>query len=178
MSEATLMSPGSFYLIKTVTMSEEPLPVLEISIDEFSGYSKEAFAEFLLLEEVDQVRLSIPKRSVLYESPNLYIVAEYARMALLGGKLADLGPGFSYTVPRVEKQGAFVFRVTAKDPAALADLLVMALALWEGDWVQLMPYDLEAVELLNSYEGSDHGCYSLCVVAFQFMVMGSGKGDS
>lgn len=155
-------------------MSEEPVTVLEIRIAEFGGYSKEAFLEFLLLEAVDRVKLHIPKRTVLYESPHLHIVAEYARMALLGGKLANLGPGFSYAVPRVDTEGVFEFYVPAKDPAALAGLLGMALELWEGDWVTLIAYDLEAVELLENYDGSGHGCYDLCVVAFQFMIMGTG----
>lgn len=153
-------------------MYEEPLTELEISIEEFGGYDERAFLELLWLHDADLVRLYIPKRTVLCESPHLHIVAEYARMALLGGKLADLGPGFSYHLPRLETEGTFVFEVPAKEPAALAGLLVMAQELYAGGWVTLVPYDLEAAELLQSYEGSDHGCYDLCVVASQFMIMG------
>ena len=141
----------------------------EVRIEEYEGYDEEAFYE--LLEDVEMVRLCIPKEAVLYQSSHMEIVYEYAYMALLGEKLGALGPGFTYLPPRMDKKDPFVFCIRVDDRQALAGLLYLALDLWEGCSDQVAGFEREAFELIGNYDASACACYDYFVIAYHFMMM-------
>lgn len=153
-------------------MQDKEVTPLKMRMVEFAGYEEEDFVGYLSLQEAGELELEMPRRTMVYKSPPAAMAAEYARMALLGGKLAALGPGFSFWVPELNTRGSFIFWVPATDAVALAPLLVMAANLCAADTATMTPYDREAVALLHSYDGSDHPCYEICVLAFHFMMMG------
>jgi hypothetical protein len=148
-------------------------PIIQIHITEFAGYDAEAFRDFLQDSEEEQVCISIPKQTALYQNTHLQIAIEYTHMLLAGQKLHDLAEDFLYELPRLDAKERFVFYVRNWQRAALAELLALLAAFQaKEDLDSYVEFDQEAAELLSlGNEVMEYACYDFYVLASNFLLM-------
>lgn len=147
--------------------------MIEINIREFKGYDKEAFLDFLELQEGDEIRVSVPKQTALYRNSHLDIATEYTHMLLLGQKLCALAGDFLYELPRLDARDRFVFYVRRWQTGPLAELLALLISFQaEENLDAYVDFDVEAAELLGrGGEEVEYACYDFYVLASNFLLI-------
>ena len=151
--------------------------MVQINITEFEGYDEAAFLNFLELEEGEQLKLSVPKRTALYQSTHLEMATEYSHMLLLGQKLYAMAEDFCYELPRLDEKGHFVFYVLPKDKESLASLLEQLVLMQDYCSDALIDFDVEASEFLGQFGIVDFACYDFFVLASNFLLIEDSESD-
>ncbi len=147
-----------------------PIPV---DFDIILPYDYKALYRLFMSREGHEFEFTLAKGSKLPESPQYDVFLEYITAAQTGQLLAEVSDVFSYYVPSVYEQTAFVFNCTVPDKEALIDQVDYILCAFspERDEARCHRFHQQAAELLNKApEGKmECHCWGLLELAGRYL---------
>lgn len=142
---------------------------VSVDIDTILTYDYKALYTFFMSQEGDEFEFTLVKGTKLPESPKYDVFLEYITATQTGQLLAEVSEIFSYYVPSVYEQSAFVFDCKVIDKEALIDQVDYILCAFqpERDQKRCNRFHQQASQLLNnSFNGKQHcHCWGLLEIA-------------
>lgn len=142
--------------------------MIEIKIDQFTGYDASAFFEYLKMDRSIKVRIYLPRAAVLFENEPDELSLEYACLAFVGQKISAVDIGFFMEFPPMDQRTDFVFEVKTQKKKELSALLAW-LAKAYADGRDAFYGEVES--FMRQANGRALACPEYYYLALQFWLM-------
>ncbi|MFC0774273.1 hypothetical protein [Terrimonas alba] len=146
--------------------------MVEINIEQFEGYDKDEFKEFLLTQNEDEYKLVLPKETVLFFSESNDLAWEYGSAAFVGQRIKELSSNFEYSSAPLADRGEFSFRFKTNKVDELAVLLLYISSGYGNiEIIEPIDFQCEASDFIEtSKDNRDIACQDLIDVYFEYFV--------
>lgn len=134
---------------------------IQVDFDVISKYDYKALYRFFMSQEGNEFEFMLAKASKLPQSPQYDVFLEYITATQAGQLLADVSDIFSYYVPSVFEETAFMFNCTVPDKESLIDQVDYILCAFdpERDEDRCHRFHEQAAELLNKAPEGKMQCH-------------------
>jgi len=103
--------------------SPKTFTLVTINIKEFGGYDIDEFKEFLIAQNANEFKITLPKEGVLFYSAHNELAREFAIAAYIGQRLSEISSEFKYYSAPLADLGEFTFEIETKKLNELAGIL-------------------------------------------------------